>query len=314
MRKVLLSAIFLIFLFTAQMVLGRPLKVFVSIVPQKYFVEKIGGDLVEINLMVQPGASPTTYEPKPRQMVSLAGTDIYFAIGVPFEATWLGKIATTNPDLLVVRTESGIEKIAMKPHHHHEEGGQRHGETGEHHYEKQGHQHQKGDVEGHHHAIKDPHVWLSPPLVMIQARNILQAFLAVDPAHQSVYEENYKSFINELVVLDLELRAVFAGKSEDSEFIVFHPAWGYFARAYGLEQVPVEIEGKEPKPAELQYLIQYAKKRGIKVIFVQPQFSHQAARAIAKAIGGQIVFVDPLAPDWGTNLRQVASKFSTAIR
>ena len=314
MRKVLFSAIFLVFLFTAQMVLARPLKVFVSIVPQKYFVEKIGGDLVAVNLMVQPGASPTTYEPKPRQMVALAGTDIYFAIGVPFEATWLVKIAATYPDLLVVRTEIGIEKIAMNSHHHHEEGGQRHGEAGEHRHEKQGHQHEEGEVEGHHHAIKDPHVWLSPPLVMIQARNILQAFLAVDPAHQSVYEENYKSFINELVVLDLELRAVFAGKGEDSEFMVFHPAWGYFAHAYGLEQVPVEIEGKEPKPAELQYLIQYAKKRGIKVIFVQPQFSHQAARAIAKAIGGQIVFVDPLAPDWSTNLRQVASKFRTAIR
>lgn len=287
MRKVLFTGILLVFLFTAQVVFAGPVKVFVSIVPQKYFVEKIGGDLVEINLMVQPGASPATYEPKPRQMVALAKTDIYFAIGVPFEATWLGKIAATNPDMLVVPTEVGIKKILMKPHHHHEEGG---------------------------HAIKDPHVWLSPPLVMIQARNILQAFLAVDPAHASVYEENYKSFINELVALDLELRAVFAGKGEDREFMVFHPSWGYFAQAYGLKQIPLEIEGKEPKPAELQDLIQYANKRGLKVVFVQPQFSHQAAQAIAKAIGGQIVFVDPLAPDWGNNLRQVASKFRTAIR
>ena len=195
----------------------------------------------------------------------------------------------------------------MKPHHRLEEGGQRHTEAAEHH-------HEEGEVEGHYRAIKDPHVWLSPPLVMIQARNIVQAFLAVDPDHRSVYEENYKSFINELVALDLELRAVFAGKGEDSEFMVFHPAWGYFAQAYGLQQVSVEIEGKEPKPAELQYLIQYAKKRGIKAVFVQPQFSHQAARAIAKAIGGQIVFADPLAPDWGNNLLQVASKFRTAIR
>ena len=181
-------------------------------------------------------------------------------------------------------------------------------------HEKEGRQRKEGESEDHYHAIKDPHVWLSPPLVMIQARNIVQAFLAVDPDHRSVYEANYKNFINELVSLDLELRELFAGIGENSEFMVFHPAWGYFAQAYGLEQIPAEIEGKEPKPAELQYLIQYATKRGIKVVFVQPQFSHQAAQAIAKAIGGQIVVADPLAPDWVTNLRRVASNFRSAIR
>ena len=306
MRKVLFSPISLVFLLTAQVVFAAPLKVFVSIVPQKYFVEMIAGDLVETNVMVQPGANPATYEPKPRQMVALAKTDMYLAIGVPFEATWLGKIAATNSDMLVVRTEAGIEKIPMKPHHH-EQSGQRHTKAEKLH-------HPEGEVEALHHVIKDPHVWLSPPLVMIQARNIVQAFLAVDPDHRSVYEENYKNFINELAALDLELRAVFAGKGAGSEFMVFHPAWGYFAQAYGLEQIPIEIEGKEPKPAELQYLMQYAKKRGIKAVFVQPQFSHQAARAISKSIGGQIIFADPLAPHWATNLRQVAARFRAAIR
>jgi zinc transport system substrate-binding protein len=190
-----------------------------------------------------------------------------------------------------VHTEANIKKIPMKGHHD-----------------------ERGELEQDHHTIKDPHVWLSPPLVKIQARNILQAFLKVDPANRSLYEENYNSFIEELAVLDAEIRAAFKGKDKKVEFMVFHPAWGYFAQAYGIEQVPIEVEGKQPKPAELQYLIQYARARGIKVIFAQPQFSWQTAQAIAKSIDGQIVFVDPLAADWGNNLRQVAARFKSALK
>jgi len=291
LNKPLFTGLLLIFFCAPQEAPAGPLRVFVSILPQKYFVEKIGGDLVDVAVMVAPGASPHTYEPKPKQMVALAKTNIYFAIGVPFETTWLEKIASTNPKMLVVHTEADIKKIPMKVHHHEGRG-----------------------LEQHHRDIKDPHVWLSPPLVMIQARNILQVFLKVDPANRSVYEKNYNNFIKELVVLDAEIRGALKGKGRDVEFMVFHPAWGYFAQAYGLEQVPIEIEGKQPKPAELQYLIQYAKERSVKVIFAQPQFSWQAAQAIAKSIDGQIVFVDPLAADWDTNLRQVASKFKSALK
>lgn len=291
MKKWMLTGFLLISLYGPQEAPARPLKVFVSILPQKYFVEKIGGDLVEVAVMVEPGASPHIYEPKPKQMVALAKTHVYFAIGVPFETTWLKKIAGTNPNMLVVRTEANIKKIPMK-----------------------GHDHEGRELVGHHHMVKDPHVWLSPPLVKIQARNILQALLKVDPANRSSYEENYNSFFEELVMLDAEIRAAFKSKDKKVEFMVFHPAWGYFAQAYGLEQVPIEIEGKQPKPAELQYLIQYARERGIKVIFAQPQFSWQAAQAIANSIDGQIVFVDPLAADWCNNLRQVAARFKSALK
>jgi zinc transport system substrate-binding protein len=290
-NKVFFAGFLLTCMCFAQEAPARPLRVFVSILPQKYFVEKIGGDLVDVAVMVEPGASPHTYEPKPKQMVALAKTAIYFAIGVPFEATWLEKIAATNPNMLVVHTEADIKKIPMRGHHH-----------------------QGPELEQDHHGIKDPHVWLSPPLVMIQARNILQALLRVDPAYGSVYEKNYNSFMKELVVLDAEIRAALEGKGQDVEFMVFHPAWGYFAQAYGIEQVAIEIEGKQPKPAELLYLIQYAKERGIKVIFAQPQFSWQVAQTIAKSIDGQIVFVDPLAAQWDTNLRQVASRFKSALK
>ena len=118
----------------------------------------------------------------------------------------------------------------------------------------------------------------------------------------------------ELVDLDLELKRLFETTADHAEFMVFHPSWGYFAHAYGLEQVPIEIEGKEPKPAELKYLIEHGKKIGIEVIFVQPQFSWQAAQTIAQATTAQIVVVDPLATDWAENLRQVAVKLSAALR
>ena len=284
----------------AQIVFARPLKVFVSILPQKYFVEKIGGDSVEVAVMVQPGASPATYEPKPKQMVALAKSDAYFAIGVPFEKTWLPKIAATNPKMHIVYTQAGIEKRGMKSHHEHQQESKYHsGET------------ERGRD---HHTGKDPHVWLSPPLVMQQARNILNGLETLDPTHRALYRDNYKSFIVEIVDLDLELRKLFQTRAKHSEFMVFHPSWGYFAHAYGLEQVPIEIEGKEPKPAELKYLIQYGKKVGIQAIFVQPQFSWQAAQTIAQATSAQIVVVDPLAPNWADNLRQVATKLSTALR
>ena len=256
--------------------------VFVSIVPQKYFVEKIGGALVNVSVMVKPGANPATYEPKPRQMVALSRTKIYFAIGVPFEKVWLKKIAAANPKMLVVHTEKGIEKKSMKAD------------------KPQG--------------IKDPHIWLSPPLVMIQARNILNALVAIDQANKSVYEAGYKQFIIEIENLDAELKGIFAGKRKGMEFIVFHPSWGYFAGEYGLKQIPVEIEGKDPKPADLQRLIKQAKKLGVKVVFVQPQFSAASASVIVQAIGGQIAFADPLALNWPDNLRQVAAKFKAALR
>ena len=269
------------------------IKTFVSIVPQKYFVEKIGGDLVDVSVMVLPGNSPATYEPKPKQMANLTDAKAYFAIEVPFENSWLKKIAAVNPKMLIVHTEKGLEKIPMKDRHREEV---KHKQEAE-----------------HHHIIKDPHLWTSPPQVMFMARNILMGLLAVDPDNRSIYEANYKKFIMEIVDLDAELTEIFTGK-RGLQFMVFHPAWGYFADAYGLEQVPIEMEGKDPKPAQLRELIDHAKECGVKVIFVQPQFSTKGADIIAKAIGGEVVLADPLDPDWANNLRQQAARFKAALR
>ena len=330
MRKMaVVSTVLILFLAAANCFAAAPVKVFVSILPQKYFVEKIGGDLVDVSVMVQPGANPHNYEPKPRQMVAISKTMVYFAIGITFEEIWLERIASTNPKMRIVHTEAGIEKIPMLAHHHHEEESERQHDKDEHHHEREGdgnkeaelnhdekekHHDTEAEDDHMHHGIKDPHVWLSPPLVMVQARNILRALEIVDPVNRSAYERNYRDFIMELVVLDEELRKIFAGKKEDLEFMVFHPAWGYFANSYGLEQVPIEIEGKEPKPAELKDIIEHARERDIKVIFVQPQFSSESAETIAQSIGGQVAVVDPLAADWADNLREVARKFRAALK
>lgn len=297
------------------------LPVFVSIVPQKAFVQKIGKDRVNVQVMVQPGASPHTYEPRPRQMVAISKAKLYFAIGVAFEKAWLDKIAAANPKMKVVHTDHGIEKIPMKVHRHQGEERQPHGD-GERHRQEE---HRPGTKaashkgDGHHegyrreHGTLDPHIWLSPPLVKLQARTILNALQEIDPSHAGVYETNYQRFVSGIDDLDAALKTIFAGK-QGLQFMVFHPAWGYFAHTYGLEQVPVEIEGKNPKAAQLRQLIEDATKKGIKVVFVQPQFSTKSAELVAREIGGQVVFADPLAANWSANLREVADKFEAVLR
>jgi zinc transport system substrate-binding protein len=273
-----------------------PMPVAVSIIPQKYFVEKIGGQLVEIEVMVPPGATPEQYEPKPKQMAAISKSRVYFACGVPFETIWLPKFVAANPKMLVIQTEKEIEKRQIEAHSH--EG------------------HVENSSVGHTHGeedARDPHVWLSPPLVMLQARAIFETLTAGDPQNRQSYETNYKNFISELVDLDLSISRLFPSQSESISFMVFHPAWGYFADAYGLKQVPVEIEGKEPKAKDLDNFIKRAKELKIKTIFVQPQYSPRSAQTIADAIGGKLVHADDLAPDWANNLRQVAEQIAANL-
>lgn len=274
---------------------GNPLKVTVSILPQKYFVERIGGDRVAVSVMVLPGANPATYEPKPRQMVDLTTSRLYFAIGVPFETVWLDKFAHASPEMEVVSTQAGIEKIPMKTPHHHDGDKNHWGPAA-------------------HSGVRDPHIWLSPPLVMVQARNILSALIKADPAGRAAYEANYKSFIMELVGLDLKITALLSGGDTHRRFLVYHPAWGYFAKAYGLVQIPVEVEGKSPTPKTLQRLIDEARQDGIRTVFVQPQFPAKSAETIAHAIGGHVIVADPLAPDWEKNLLHVVEQFKSALK
>jgi zinc transport system substrate-binding protein len=271
-----------------------PMPVAVSILPQKYFVEKIGGNLVDVEVMVPPGATPEQYEPKPKQMLALGRSRIYFACGVPFEKIWLAKLVSANTKIVVIHTEKDIAKRAIEAHSHHDEGVRPEGA-------------------GHEEEIEDPHLWLSPPLVVSQARAIFEALAANDPQNRPSYETNYKSFISELVDLDLYISRLFASTAKPGCFMVFHPAWGYFADAYGLKQVPVEVEGKEPKARELDEFIRHARELGVKAIFVQPQYSPRTAQTVADAVGGKLVEADDLAPDWDKNIRQVAEQIAAAL-
>ncbi|WP_045220899.1 metal ABC transporter solute-binding protein, Zn/Mn family [Desulfonatronum thioautotrophicum] len=342
--KVVLLALLLFFV-SAKDGSAQPFELFVSIAPQKQFVERIGGELVNVSVMVPPGASPHVYEPRPAQMRLLSQAKIYFAIGVEFEKTLLPKISALNPDLKIVHTEAGIEKLPMIPHHHHDhDHGHGHDhEHGDEHEHEHGHGHNHGHGHGHNHGHEhghghghehghdhghghgqnhghghehgglDTHVWLAPELVRIQAAHILAALTELDGAHAAVYEANYTAFMAEIDALDADIRQTLAGH-EGAAFMVFHPAWGYFARQYGLEQIPVEIEGKEPRAQDLQQLIQRALEGDIRVVFVSPQFSTRSAETIARAINGQIVAIDPLAEDWLKNMRAVAGKFKQAFK
>ncbi|MFT5727734.1 MAG: zinc transport system substrate-binding protein [Desulforhopalus sp.] len=297
----LCTALFFAVFFSSLSSAGDKPSVFVSILPQKYFVEQIAGDLVNIQVMVKPGASPATYEPKVSQMKKLAVSELYFAVGVPFEQAWLERIAGVNSQMKIVKTDVGIKKLAMEKHLHDDEEDDSHEEhAGDDHENEQG--------EG-----LDPHIWLSPQLVKQQATVICASLKELLPEQTTLFETNLTRFKMKIDVLDTELQEIFVGK-ESLRFMVFHPSWGYFAQNYKLRQVPIEIEGKGPKSSQLRDLILFARAEGIKVIFAQPQFSTKSANLVAREIGGQVVTVDPLAEDWLANMKVVAEKFRDAIQ
>jgi len=285
-------------LFYAVPVQAGDMSVTVSIAPLKYFTEAIGGDRVEVEIMVSPGASPATYEPKPRQMVALTRSKLYVAIGVPFERAWLPRMQSANPDMTVVNVSSGLNLLPMASHRYGED------HDGEHAAEH---------AEANDGRIMDPHVWNSPTMVQEMAATILSALIQADADGQSVYQKNYEKFMVTIQAVDTEIKGLLRG-SKGKHFLTYHPSWGYFARDYGLVQVPVELEGKQPGPRELAKVIELAKEESIKAVFVQPQFSSKSAQTIADAIGGQVVVADPLAEDWADNLVNVARQFSVTLR
>ena len=258
----------------------------VSILPQKYFIEKIAKDKFDVNVMVKPGASPHTYEPKSSQMKSLANSQIYFYIGVSFEKVWLDKFKLSAKNTTFVDTTVGIEKISMEAHSHEED--------------HEGHEHHEHEDE-HENESLDPHIWLDPILVKIQAKNIYEAIIKIDSKNSEFYKTNYEEFLKEIDVLDLKLEEMLK-PYKNRAFMVFHPSWGYFAKRYNLEQIAVEVEGKEPKPNELVELIKDAKEHDIKIVFVSPQFSQKTAKTISNNIQAKVFSIDALDEKWSDSL------------
>lgn len=256
---------------------------FVSVPPIAYFVEKIGGETIRVESLINPGDDPHIYEPKPKQMADLSKAMLYFSTNFPFERTLLMKIKATNPNLTITNTGYGISYMEDAAHKGHE------GEDG-----------------------FDPHIWTSPLNAFKIAENIYRGLVSANPEEVEIYRKNYLELLRSIAKLDEELWER-SKSARGMKFLVFHPAWSYFARDYGLIQVPVEQEGKEPKGAQLSRLIEDAKKEGIKVLFVSPQHSKRSAKTIADAIGAKIVEIDPLSKKWDESLRSMVEILCEAL-
>jgi zinc transport system substrate-binding protein len=237
---------------------------------------------------------------------------------VPFEKAWMERIRSANTKMLVLDAREGIDLREMEAHSHDEtEHNEEHHEASGHddaHDTKQPHDdHDEHDEHADEHDHEeDPHVWVSPPLAKHMVGRIRDQLAELDPAHADVFARNHNAFVAELDALDAELHALL-DPLPNRKFMVFHPAWGYFADSYGLTQVSIEREGKEPSARGLAALIDQAKQEKIKVVFVQPQFDKRQARQVAQAIGGVVITVDPLAADYVDNLRRVGQQFAQAL-
>ena len=256
------------------------INVFVSIIPQAYFVERIGGDYIDVEVLVGPGQSPATYEPTPRQMSQLSNSRVYFRIGVPFEKVFIPKIFSSFRQLRIVDTSEGV------PLRYFSQSATK--------------------------QVADPHIWLDPKRVKIQADTICRELILIDPAHADVYRENLKVFQDDLDDVD-ESIAQSLKTLRGGRIFVFHPAFGYFAQSYGLEQSAIEVEGKQPSARQLSDLITRARDEGVKIIFVQPQYSKRNAQAIARAIGGAVVPINPLPKDYLQELETMALVIKNAL-
>ncbi len=267
--------------------------VVVTISPQAFLVERLAGDLLEIEVMVPPGRAPETYEPTPSQTTRLSNAKIYYSVDVPFERSFLERVRNNLPHLLVVDTTEGIEKREIEEHSH--------GEAEDH-----GHEH------SHDHGILDPHVWLDPILMLQMAETMKDTLQETYPEWSTTFEENYATLKEDLEKLDRSIAArlqPFEGKS----IYVFHPAYGYFCDRFGLVQVPVESAGKEPNSKAFVELIEKAKKDGVISLFVQPQFSSSTVDTLAQEIGGRVIKIDPLESDYLMNLESIAEQIALSF-
>lgn len=241
----------------------------VSIAPFKYFVEQIAGDDFKVNVMVPAGADPHTYEPFPEQINKLRKSVAYISNGyLGFELNWLDRFYETNMSMKRLSLGDGIDPLTTE--HHHE----------------------NGHIEG-----ADPHYWVSPKCALVMASSVKGMLCELNPLHKQEYETNYQLLISKIQEIDKRARELFS-EVPDKSFMIYHPNLAYLARDYGLEEIPVEFEGKEPSPSRMRELIDRARKDKLKTIFVQVEYDTKNAKAIAGEIGAQIILIDPLSENW----------------
>lgn len=246
--------------------------VLVSIAPQKFLVERIGDEYVSVDVLVPPGASSHSYEPSPKQIIAAQNGEIWFRIGESFET----RIISSLKDVLIVDQREGIDLI---------------------------------DSGCHCHDSHDPHIWLSPKLLKRQAAQIADALCQKDPEHASCFNGNLQILWEELDQLHEEICEKCL---EKKVILVSHPAFGYFCRDYGLKQLSIEMEGREPTPKYLATLMHKAESSKISTVFLQKQHHAKGGKRMATALGAETVFVDPYVENVIENLRSISNDFSRA--
>lgn len=252
----------------------------VSILPQKYFIERIAGEDFKVNVLIPPGASPASYEPSPKQMQEMSRSALYLRVGhIPFEKAWLGKLFEGNAHMKSVDLSEGIELIRGPE--------TRHGD----------HVHEGGI---------DPHIWSSPKTAMQLVANTFKVLVQLAPEKEQLYTSNYMKLMSEINIMDKGAEAIF-GQMPSKAFMIYHPALSYIARDYGLEQISIEQDGKTPSPAHMKEILKEAKNHNIKVIFLQKQFNTENAQTIAKEINAELIQIDPLSENWLAEMNRIIS-------
>jgi zinc transport system substrate-binding protein len=262
------------------------LRVYVSVPPLVPLAGRVGGGTVEVRSLVSPSQDPHTFEPSARQIEALAAAQVFWAVDMPYERAWLPRLRAANPRMVVVDARAALGRPAAEP--------------------AAGSVHASHDHSGPDHAhAADPHLWTSPRAVRAMVGPLAEAFAAADPPNGAAYRANATALAAELEGLDAELRALLASL-EPRRFVVFHPAWGQFAADYGLEQIAVEQDGKEPAARALAGLATRLRADRTRVIFVQPQTSRRSAEALAREVGARLEVLDPMATDYFGSKRALA--------
>ena len=255
----------------------------VTIEPQRYFAGQLADSLFKVECMVPAGLSPETYDPTPVQMTKLARSKAYFCIGhIGFEEVWMDKLKQNYPQILFFDNSRGVTLITSE--------------------------HSHSTDHSHEHGF-DPHIWNSPKAVRLIIQNMYSALREIDPANSSQYADNLQHLLEYVDGIDDMITQTLRNSSQEA-FIIYHPALTYFARDYGLTQYSIESDGKEPSPEQLKKLIETAKEKGIKTVFIQQEFDRKNAESVAKETGCRIVTINPLSYDWGKEMINIAQALS----
>ena len=261
-------------LLLASLLSAKPV-VIASIAPVEYLAKAVGGDKIEVQSLAKGDVH--SYEPKPNDMKAVAKARIFIAAGLEFEEAWIPRFKASAKNLVVVKSDAKIAKLK-------EERGE------------------QAEYDEKHEAHADPHVWLNPMLAITMARNISDALIDMDKANKDFYLENFQKLMNDLLAFDESAKNELAGL-KNRKFVVYHPAWGYFAAHYDLEQISIERSGKEPKIDEMASTLKMIKDENIKVIFADPNRSQKSAQILASQTGAKVELLDPLGYNLLENLK-----------